>query len=202
MGKGGKNGIGGIFKMSSKYDKIIEPEVGLEYGVLRGFNYIDDAVFIKLPKNADIYGYRAKFFAFANAIALRKGCLVICSEHHSDEISAKHDMEILQKYPNKRWTFVGIDEGATYGLSQLRHKQKFEKMVLINMPMTHELGKTIELLNGIDRNNIKFVYGERDESYKYTPLLKRLYIDVFTVKGADHTFSDMMYSFVMLQRFV
>ena len=108
----------------------------------------------------------------------------------------------MKRYPDRKWTYVGIDDGAIYGLSHLCRQEEFKKIVLINMPITHELGNTIELLNGFDCNKIKFIYGDKDASYKYTPLLKRLYIDVFSVKGADHAFTGMIDSFVNLQIFV
>ncbi len=188
--------------MSGKYDFIIEPESGMEYGILKGYYYNKKVVFIKLPPNSDCYGYKKKYFRFAKELNQRTGYSVVCAENHGDENSEKYDIEILKKYPNMEYIFVGIDRGAIYGLSRLCHKIDFKKMMLINMPISYELGETIDLLSRVDRKKIKFVYGDKDSSYRYTPLLKRLYADVVTVKGADHSFMGMSYSFVDLQKLI
>lgn len=194
--------------MSVKYDLIIEPEAGVEYGVLRGDFYTSGVVFIKLPANANIYGYRSKFHSFAKDLNRRTGYHVICAENRGDDISQKYDLDVLKNFVTKEkiesmtYRFVGIDEGATYGLSIMCHQLNFQKMLLINMPMNYELDKTVELLNGVDRKKLCFVYGDEDRSYRYTPLLKRLYAEVITVKGADHNFTGMRGPFINLQKMI
>ncbi len=194
--------------MGYKYDLIIEPEAGVEYGILRGSFYTSGVVFIKLPSSANIYGYRSKFHRFAKDLNRRTGYHVICAENHGDDISQKYDIGVLkdfvteEKFESMTYRFIGIDEGATYGLSILCHQIDFQKMLLINMPMNYELDKTVELLNGVDRRTLRFVYGDEDRSYRFTPLLKRLYADVTTVKGADHNFTGMSSSFIDLQKLI
>lgn len=194
--------------MSYKYDLIIEPEAGIEYGILKGYFYTSGVVFIKLPQSANVYGYRSKFHRFAKDLNRRTGYHVICAENHGDDTSRKYDLKVLKEFVTKEkfdsmdYRFVGIDEGATYGLSCLCHQIDFKKMMLINMPMSYELDKTVELLNGVDRKTLKFVYGDEDCSYRYTPLLKRFYADVITIKGADHNFTGMSGSFVDLQKLI
>ena len=194
--------------MENKYDLIIEPEAGIEYGVLRGYFYTSKVVFIKLPMDANIYGYRSKFYRFAKELNRRTGYHVICAENHGDDISRKYDLEALKeivapkKFDFMDCQFVGIDEGATFGLSYLCHKIDFKKMILINMPINYELDKTVELLDGVDRRRLKFVYGDEDDSYRYTPLLRRLYADVITIKGADHSFTGKSNSFINLQNLI
>ncbi len=195
--------------MPSKYDLIIEPEAGVEYGVLKGWTYASCIVFIKLPQSANIYGYRSKFHGFAKALNRRTGYHVVCAENHGDDISKKYDIEILNEVVSNvvkntpaEYRFIGIDEGATYGLSHMCRQIGFTKMLLINMPISYELDQTVALLNGVDRRTLRFVYGEEDRSYRYTPLLKRLYADVITVKGADHNFTGMSSSFVDLQKMI
>ena len=194
--------------MSDKYDLIIEPEAGVEYGILKGYRYTSGVVFIKLPQSANIYGYRSKFYRFAKELSRRTHYHVICAENHGDDISQKYDVEVLKEFVTKEtfgsldYRFVGMDEGATYGLSYLCHQLDFKKMMLINMPISHELDKTVGLLSGVDRRILQFVYGDEDRSYRYTPLLKRLYADVITVKGADHSFTGMSSSFINLQKLI
>lgn len=192
----------------SKYDLVIEPEAGVEYGVLRGYFYTSGVVFIKLPSSANIYGYRSKYHCFAKELNRRTGYHIICAENHGDDISKKYDLEVIkdvvtkEKFESMTYRFIGVDDGATYGLSIMCHQIDFQKMLLINMPMNYELDKTVELLNGVDRRTLHFVYGDEDRSYRYTPLLKRLYADVITVKGADHNFTGMSSSFVDLQKMI
>ena len=194
--------------MSYKYDHIVEPEPGIEYGILGGSFYTSGVVFIKLPQSANIYGFRSKFHRFAKELNRRTGYHVICAENHGDETSKEYDLEVLREYVTKEkfdtmnYQFIGLDEGATYGLSWLCHQVNFKKMILINMPMSYELDKTVALLGGVDRKTLKFVYGDEDHSYRFTPLLKRLYADVITVKGADHNFTGMSSSFVDLQKLI
>lgn len=194
--------------MVSKYDLIIEPEAGVEYGILKGYTYTMGVVFIKLPQSANIYGYRSKFYRFAKELNQRTGYHVICAENHGDDVSQKYDLDVLREFVTEEkfkfmvYCFIGIDEGATYGLSHMCHLVDFTGMLLINMPMNYELDKTVELLNGVDRRKLRFVYGDEDSSYRYTPLLKRLYADVITVKGADHNFTGKSRSFIDLQKLI
>ena len=194
--------------MQSKYDLVIEPEAGVEYGVLRGYFYTSGVVFIKLPSSANIYGYRSKYHRFAKELNRRTGYHIICAENHGDDISKKYDLEVIkdvvtkEKFESMTYHFIGVDDGATYGLSHMCRQIGFTKMLLINMPISYELDQTVALLNGVDRRTLRFVYGEEDRSYRYTPLLKRLYADVITVKGADHNFTGMSSSFVDLQKMI
>lgn len=194
--------------MGYKYDLIIEPEAGVEYGILKGSVYTTGVAFIKLPRSANIYGYLSKFYQFAKELRKRTEYHVICSENHGDDVSQKYDLDVLKNFVTKEkfdamsYRFVGIDEGAAYGLSHLCRQINFQKMLLINMPMSYELDKTVELLTGLDRTKLRFVYGDGDRSYRYTPLLKRFYADVITVKGADHNFTGMSDSFVELQKMI
>ena len=192
--------------MGSRYNSIIEPEAGIEYGILKG--WCSGVFFMKLPMRANIYGYRSVFCKFAQKLNARTGYHVICAENHGDELSKKYDCEVLKEIaPRGRLDsldcrFVGIDEGAVFGLSYLCRQINFRKILLINMPISYELDKTVSLLNGVDRRHLKFVYGDADSSYRYTPLLKRLYADVITVKGADHCFTGMSADFLDLQKLI
>ena len=49
--------------------------------------------------------------------------------------------------------------------------------------------ETVEILSQVDKKKVKFVYGDEDSSYRYTPLLRRLYADVVTIKNCDHNFT-------------
>jgi hypothetical protein len=70
------------------------------------------------------------------------------------------------------------------------------------MPISHELGETVEILSQVDKKKVKFVYGDEDSSYRYTPLLRRLYADVVTIKNCDHNFTGRTSAFVGLKDFM
>ena len=191
--------------MLYKYSRIIEPAQGVKYGTFKGYFPSSSVVFIKLPQGEGLYGWEGGFCKFASALNRRTGFHVICSENHGDEISKKYDLAVLQEfikaspYGCTDVRFVGVGDGATYGLSWLCRQMNFSKKLLINMPMSHEIGNTVELLNGVDRNNMRFVYGDKTPFYRYTPLLKRMYTDVVVIEGVNQTFSGRPKQFVGLE---
>ena len=75
-------------------------------------------------------------------------------------------------------------------------------MLLVNMPISHELGETMELLAAVDKKNIKFIYGDGDPSYRFTPLLRRMYADVRVIPDVDHDFKGRTHRFVSLQELI
>jgi len=187
------------------FDCISEPEdrPGVEYAWVRRFG--PQVVFMKLPSSATCYGGRNRYGVLAREVSYRESASVFCAVSPATQPSLEHDMQAFTQSSNLTWAqykFIGVGEGALWGLTHLYHELPFKKMLLINMPLTHELGKTVELLSGVDRNKLCFVYGDADPSYRYTPLLRRLYAEVITVKGADHTFQGMMGQFADLARYL
>jgi hypothetical protein len=175
--------------MISQFDyEIIHESEEIEYGVIRGIS--PTVVFMKLPRGSNIYGNDNKFAKLAKSIRLYYGCHIICSSNYGDEISMENDLKIIKEYVSDKnirspiYKFIGFVEGANYGLSYLYHQIVFSKMVLVNMKMNNDLIKTIELLDGIDKNKVTFVYHPENSSYRYTLLLKRLYATVLDVKDA------------------
>ncbi len=191
--------------MHSEFDYEITHEKcpGLEYGVINGNCHV---VLIKLPRNETIFGYRNKYAKMAKELRNRLDCSVICANNIGDDVSRKYDVKILKKYVELRgfykpeFSFIGICEGASFLLSHMSKCIEFKKMLLVNMPISYKLGETVNLLSNIDRNKLKFVYGDKDPSYRYTPLLKRMYAEVITISGADHYFSDKSCSFIDIQK--
>lgn len=195
-----------MYGMYDKYDRIINPKEHpeLEYGIISGG---PETVFIKLPRGASINGYGEKYLGLARNLNFYRYATVVCANNVSDELSAEYDVKVVKNYIEDHalgggeiCSFIGIGEGAEFGLAYLRHRLDLRKMLMINMPISYELGKTVELLDGVDRNKLTFVYGDEDSSYRFTPLLKRLYATVITVKGADHSFTGMRGTFVDLYK--
>ena len=104
-------------------------------------------------------------------------------------IKEEIDLNVIEEYVKNRnipfptYKFIGFDEGANYGLSYLNSQLKFSKMVNINLKIDSDIIKTIELLDGIDKNKVAFVYDPENPSYRYSLLLKRLYATVLEVNN-------------------
>ncbi len=194
--------------MIEKFDHIIEPEHGVEYGVLDGWQSSDTVFFLKLPSGDSLHGKSNKYYRFARELRKRTHCYVICAENHGDEFTEKYDLEVLSQYSENRsgeirsCRIIGFGDGATVCLSWIYHKKEIEKMLLINMPISYELGETVELLSSVDKKIIKFIYGDGDPSYRFTPLLRRMYADVHVMQDVDHNFTGRTYSFVGLQELI
>lgn len=191
--------------MRDRFEHIIEPEVGIKYGVFDGWQNYGPVYFIKIPSGESLTGKSNKYFRLAKELSKRTHCTVICSENYTDDFSKKYDLEVIEQYSTGydgtklACRILGIGDGANICLSWLYHKIDLEKMLVVNMPISYELGETVELLSAVDKKKVKFIYGDGDPSYRFTPLLKRMYADVHIMKGVDHDFTGDTYSFVGLQ---
>ena len=194
--------------MRDVFDHIIEPEKGVAYGVFDGWGHSRTLYFIKLPLWEKLYGQRSKYYKLAKDLSSRTCCTVICAENHGDELSGKYDLDVISQYAEsatgeiRSLRVFGIGEGARLCLSWLCREKEVEKMLLVNMPISYELGETVELLNTVDKRKVKFVYGDGDPSYRFTPLLRRMYADVYIIEGADHSFTGMRFAFRDLQKLI
>ena len=194
--------------MTDGFDQIIEPEPGIEYGVFKGWQNFGPVFLIKMPSGENFHKQGNKYYKLSKELSKRTHCTVICAETHSDELSKKYDIEVISQFlksfegRTQPCRMIGMGDGAKICLSWLCHKTDVEKMLLVNMPISYELGETVELLNAVDKKNIKFVYGEGDPSYRFTPLLRRLYADVSILPDVDHDFKGRTHRFVSLQALI
>ena len=194
--------------MTDRFDQIIEPEPGIEYGVFKGWQNYGPVFFIKMPSGENFHKQGNKYYRMSKELSKRTHCTVICAENHTDEISKKYDIEVIRQYLEsfegkvQPCRVIGIGDGAKICLSWLCHNTDVEKMLLVNVPISYELGETVEILNAVDKKNIKFVYGDGDPSYRFTPLLRRLYADVSVLPDVDHNFKGRMHRFVSLQALI
>ena len=161
-----------------------------------------------MPSGENFHKQGNKYYKISKELSKRTHCTVICAENHSDELSKKYDIEVISQFlksfegRSQPCRIIGIGDGAKICLSWLCHNTDVEKMLLVNMPISYELGETVEMLNAVDKKNIKFVYGEGDPSYRFTPLLRRLYADVSVLPDVDHNFKGRMHRFVSLQALI
>lgn len=196
--------------MIGELEYCLEPEAGAKYRIINNRYDGQRLLFVKLPCGVDCSDRRSHYSYLATAASfnLGAGCAVILAENHGDHLSRKYDTEIIRQcekghiYGIRDYRFIGGGEGATLGLSHLCRQIDFRKMLLINMPLSYRLGETVELLSDVDRRRLTFVYGDRSPSFRYTPLLRRLYADMVTVKGADQDFTGMAEEFRALYRWL
>lgn len=182
--------------MKYDYDYIIRPDfcAGLEYGIIEGTTRT--VYFIKLPSTASVYGFRDKYCSLALKLRQTRASIIVAT-NLNEEASKVYDLKILEEYVSRKnirrpkYRFIGIAEGAVWGLEYLKNQIGFDKMLLINMPMVNRLEKTVEILNRTNKDNLIFVYGDQDSSYCFASLLHRLHIRVDIVKDADHSFTGM-----------
>ena len=108
----------------------------------------------------------------------------------SDEIA-----ELKNRHAGiKEIHYVGISNGALVGAQQAYQVEEIQRMLLLNGPLMINWHKTkagVEKFNG---DEVAFVYGENDPSYKYFDLLGLIdskQVKKYSVAGADHNFSNM-----------
>jgi len=97
---------------------------------------------------------------------------------------------------------MGNSNGAVLGGRYAYLHPEIKKMLLVNGPLMMNWLQTKSGVEQFSGEEVIFVYGDRDPSYKYLGLLgviegpgKR---SVITVEGADHNFKDMEEEFYTL----
>ena len=186
-------------EMKTDFDEVIKKE-GIEYGIIHGNETI---VFIKAGAGGSYRGYDDKYLNMAIALYERDGATVICASNPSDALSIKYDEAILRELINKETkapvNFIGVSRGAYLGV-HLSQRFKFDKLLLINMPLMINFHKTIKHLKG---KNVEFVFGTKDPSARFVPfLILKGYDDIVMIEGADHNFTDMIGQFIELVKLI
>jgi hypothetical protein len=183
-------------KMKTDFDEVIKKEE-IEYGIVRGNENI---VFIKSGAGGSYRGYDDKYLKMAITLHERDGSTVVCASNPSDELSIKYDEAILRELINEETKvpvlkFIGVSRGAYLGIVHLSECLRFDKLLLINMPLMLNFHKTTKHLKS---KNATFVFGSKDPSSPYVPFLKKHCDDVVVIEGADHNFSDKTEEFIDL----
>ena len=66
--------------MTDRFDQIIEPELGIEYGVLNGWQNYGPVFFIKMPSGETFHKEGNKYYRMSKELSNRTHCTVICAE--------------------------------------------------------------------------------------------------------------------------
>ncbi len=155
-----------------KYDKVI----GKQFGIIQGefenkYLYICSLLFEK-------YGYT----------------FVVCANPKDSVCDLEEEIKCISKYVDsyKEIFFVGISNGASVGAAQCSKIEKIKNAVLINAPLMinfHKIKEGVEKFRG---NNMYFLYGEADPSFRYIEILnviKNTACKYKIIKGEGHEFS-------------
>lgn len=192
-----------------KYDietyREFKNNIIIDYGIIEGNNIV---VFIKVGQDGTIYGYENKYLEIAYNLNKKFGYTVICSSNPFDgDNPLDVDFKVIEDYLKKRNIinydiyYMGHSNGARIGITWGYKYPKIKKMLLINAPLFINWYKLKEGLSKINNKEVYLIYGELDQSYKYTELIKPLLnnnIKLEVISGADHHFTGKLDEFMNL----
>ena len=172
----------------NKYDKVI----GKQFGIIQGEKYL---VFIKTGKGGSIEGFKNKYLNICDFLFKKYGYTFVVSANPKDSVcDLEEEIKSVDKYVGdyKEIYFVGISNGASIGAAQCSKIEKIKNAVLINAPLMinfHKIKEGVEKFRG---NNMYFLYGEADPSFRYIEILnviKNTACKYKIIKGEGHDFS-------------
>ena len=172
----------------NKYDKVI----GKQFGIIQGEKYL---VFIKTGKGGSIEGFKNKYLNICDFLFKKYGYTFVVSANPKDSVcDLEEEIKCISKYVGdyKEIIFVGISNGAFIGAAQYRKIEKIKNAVLINAPLMINFHKIKEGDQKFRGDNMYFLYGEADPSFRYIEILnviKNTACKYKIIKGEGHDFS-------------
>ena len=176
----------------------------INYGILDGNEKI---VFIKVGAGGSIRGYQYKYLQMAHQVHERLGATVICAsnpdtEHGHEDAERAMIASVAAEagFASYEVYFVGTSDGGYHNLKLAKMIPQSVKFLGINASLNSVQDLT-EKLQAIPDVQKLLVYGTKDEDYIREPALRALKCDnleVITIDGADHEFTDMVDEFIAL----
>ena len=172
----------------NKYDKVI----GKQFGIIQGEKYL---VFIKTGKGGSIEGFKNKYLNICDFLFKKYGYTFVVSANPKDSVcDLEEEIKCIDTYVGdyKEIFFVGISNGAFIGAAQCRKIEKIKNAVLINAPLMINFHKIKEGAQKFRGDNMYFLYGEEDPSFRYIEILnviKNTACKYKIIKGEGHEFS-------------
>ena len=179
----------------------------VEFGIIYGN---ESVVIIKAGAGGTHKGHEDKYLRLAQMLHKSEGCTVICLSNYAPDSFDLADVFVIRGLLSEiegeiKLYYVGASNGATQGLINATKHFDFSRMLLFNLPLMMNFHKTAEALTRI-RADIRFIYGEKDPSYFYVPLLESASkkdtcsakVEIVSVPNADHSFTDMIDTFLDL----
>lgn len=171
-----------------QYDKVIEKQ----FGIIKGEKYL---VFIKTGRGGSIEGFENKYLNICSFLFEKYGYTFVVSANPKDSAcDLEEEIKCISKYIGdyKEIFFVGISNGASIGAAQCRKIEKIKNAILINAPLMINFHKIKEGAKKFRGNNMYFLYGEDDPSFRYIEILKSIKNTACKykiIKGEGHDFS-------------
>ncbi len=181
-----------------------------DYGILRGSEQI---VFIKSGRGGSHVGEEEKYLKMAHRLRNALGCSVICASNPTDSSpDVDTDRRVIESYAAESalngfsLSLIGSSNGAYRILHLATALPQTRRVLCINMPLMinyHKSAKQIASLPTVEKT---FVYGTRDPSCSYLPILEAKHYPccrVMRVQDADHTFQGRLEDLLeLVDRFV
>lgn len=178
----------------------------INYGILCGNEKV---VFIKTGADGSIRGYQDKYLKMAYRIHERLGATVICASNPEVEYNVQvvADKAMISKvaadchFADYEVYFVGSSDGGYQNLLLAKEIPQTVKILGIN-PSLSSVQDFVEKVQAQPCVQKIMVYGTKDDVYdECVPTLQALEcesLEVVTVEGADHEFTDMVDAFIAL----
>ena len=188
--------------MKDDFDKIVIEQSGIGYGILDGNTTI---FYIKTGNGGNIYGYNNKYLNIALKInVIYKFTVIVASNpiNINEENNIINDLKFIDSHLvfNKIYGFGHSNGGVMF--CNHAYKYDFIKGVIsVNAPLNINLHKLKNGISNFKGDKIVCVYGNKDVSYKYIPLLYSIKKDNFKIieiDGADHNFFNKLDEFIGL----
>jgi hypothetical protein len=176
----------------------------LEYGLIAGSGAV---AFIKSGKGGDHRGHDDKHLRMARRIHVRYGYTVICSPNPVEQATYTADKAVLDDYIARYGAgetevcLIGNSNGAYQNLLLAGMIPPPRKMIGINMPLMLNFHKSTAMLQSLGETEKIMVYGDKDPSFRYLPMLEFKSIErlrVLRLQGIDHLFSGRIQDFAAL----
>ena len=154
----------------NKYDKVI----GKQFGIIQGEKYL---VFIKTGRGGSIEGFENKYLSICSILFKKYGYTFVVSANPKDSVcDLEEEIKCIGKYVGdyKEIFFVGISNGASLGAYQSSKIKSIKNALLINAPLMINFHKIKEGAQNFRGDNMYFLYGEDDPSFRYIEILKSI----------------------------
>ena len=171
-----------------KYDKLI----GKQFGIIKGEKYL---VFIKTGRGGTIEGFENKYLNICSSLFKKYGYTFVVSANPKDSAcDLEEEIKCIGKYVGdyKEIFFVGISNGASLGACWCSKIKSIKNALLINAPLMINFHKIKEGAQNFRGDNMYFLYGEDDPSFRYIEILKTIKNTACKykiIKGEGHEFS-------------
>lgn len=134
-------------------------------------------LFIKGGRGSTYYGYNNKYLDIARTINEKYGLTVAVSSNKLfSNIALKSELQSVFTALNTHYQFLyaGVSSGAVAAIEQAPDIHGFQKFLLINPPFTISLPKIKRSLEAKKDANFNFVFGSKDPTYRFLPLLENV----------------------------